>query len=369
MNNAKKIGIITRALPPELCGIGDHSVLIGESLKKCGHDVYTFAGKGEERQNTYIIDDKWDRATFSRLIVLFKELKLDLIILQYTPLMYLNTDDFQNSDLIDFWASCRNYWETALIVHETYFRVWWYPSGWIKGTIQKRSLKLLANLSVHIFSASHPLVNEIESWENEPKVHLLPIGSNFPIISINREKWRLENNITKNDIVLVLFGGGMSLKWLSSHVKKVDSILSKSKIRFHWLLLGGVPREWFHLTAPVISPGKIPAEAISAWLQASDIFLMPHYAGVCSKRGTLMAAMQHGLPVVGTWGSMTDAFWKDMQGVSCVELSSPRRFAEVVLKTASDNSLRQMHGLYNRNYYCANLTWEHIAEVFLKALQ
>ncbi|HUL00819.1 MAG TPA: hypothetical protein VLX29_08190, partial [Nitrospirota bacterium] len=113
MNNAKKIGIITRALPPELCGIGDHSVLIGESLKKCGHDVYTFAGKGEERQNTYIIDDKWDRATFSRLIVLFKELKLDLIILQYTPLMYLNTDDFQNSDLIDFWASCRNYWETA----------------------------------------------------------------------------------------------------------------------------------------------------------------------------------------------------------------------------------------------------------------
>lgn len=361
----KRIGIITRALPPYACGIGDYTMILSESLKSLGHHVELFAGKGEAGESIHIVDE-WSYPSLSRLFLQLEKTGLDQLVLQYTPDMFSTARAKQNYDMADFWCSCIPRWKTSLILHETYFRAWWYPPSWSKGAKQKRLLKLMAGSSHHVFSASQPLVEEIRCWGGESKVHLLPIGSNFHFVPTDREKWRYEHQIDPDDIVLVLFGGGNSLKWLRGHVNSVDELLCKNGIHAHWLLLGGVPREWFKLKSPVILPGRLPEEDISAWLQASDIFLMPHFAGICAKRGTLMAAMQHGLSVAGTSGRMTDAFWSDVHGVSLVPLMSPGGFSDVVLRLASDPHLRQKNGQYNRDYYLANFSWDHIARKFLE---
>jgi glycosyltransferase involved in cell wall biosynthesis len=220
-----------------------------------------------------------------------------------------------------------------------------------------------------VLSPSGLLVEEIKGWNKRSIAYLLPNGSNFPVVPSDREKWRQEQKIDPDDIVLILFGGGNSLKWLSSHINATDKLLCKNGIRIHWLLLGGVPREWFKLGSSVISPGRLPEAAISAWLQAGDIFLMPHYAGLCARRTTLMAAMQHGLPVVGTRGMMTEAFWSTVQGVSLVPLTAIRRFSKLVLTLASDRQLREIRGQCNRDYYRANFSWDYISRKFLELVQ
>jgi glycosyltransferase involved in cell wall biosynthesis len=328
--------------------------------------VEVFAGKGEAGQGIHIVDDNWTYPSLSRLFAHVEQTGVDGLVLQYTPNIFSTVRDGENHDMSDFWRSCSQRWKTSLILHETYFRTWWYPPSWIKGTKQKRLLKLLVDSSHYVFSASQPLVEEIKGWGKKSNVHLLPIGSNFIIVPSNRDEWRNQYQINRDDIVLILFGGGNSLKWLSNHVNATDRLLRKEGICIHWLLLGGVPREWFELNSPVISPGILAGTAISAWLQAGDIFLMPHFAGMCAKRGTLMAAMQHGLPVAGTKGAMTDAFWSDVCGVSLTPLTSRGDFSDAVLRLASDPHLRERNGQFNRDYYWTHFSWDHIVQKFLE---
>jgi len=287
-------------------------MIFSSTLKSLGRQVELFAGKGDSDENIHIIDDDWNELSFLKLLIQLEKARLDHVVLQFTPNMFASSEGKQNYHLVDFWRKCSRNWKTSLILHETYFRLWWYPPSWRKGGEQKRLLKMLIDSSHHIFSASQPLVEQIKGWSNKSKVYQLPIGSNFTLVPIDIKKWRDKYQIATTDIVLVLFGGGNSLKWLRGHVNAVDNLLYKNHIQTHWLLLGGIPIEWFRLKSPVILPGRLSETKISAWLQASDIFLVPHFFGLCAKRGTLMSAMLHGLPVVGTIEIMTDNFWSEV---------------------------------------------------------
>jgi glycosyltransferase involved in cell wall biosynthesis len=101
----------------------------------------------------------------------------------------------------------------------------------------------------------------------------------------------------------------------------------------------------------------------------SDIFLMPHFGGIGAKRGTLMSAMAHGLPVVGTRGVMTDPFWSDVPAVALFDEKAEEDFTEGVLALCRDGGLRQSMGSQNADYFRANLTWPTIAAKFLNAIR
>jgi glycosyltransferase involved in cell wall biosynthesis len=44
----------------------------------------------------------------------------------------------------------------------------------------------------------------------------------------------------------------------------------------------------------------LPEPAVSTYLQAADLMVMPYKDGVSLRRGTLMAALAHGRPVITT---------------------------------------------------------------------
>ena len=130
-------------------------------------------------------------------------------------------------------------------------------------------------------------------------------------------------------------------------------------------MLGGIPESWFTLKLPVTSLGRVSEKDLSIRLQTSDIFLMPHYAGLCAKRGTLMAAMQHGLPVVGTETRMTDAIWKDHRGITLLARPDAEGFAKSVLELSRDGQKRLVMGITNQDFFNRFCTWPTIAKAFL----
>jgi glycosyltransferase involved in cell wall biosynthesis len=168
--------------------------------------------------------------------------------------------------------------------------------------------------------------------------------------------------------VLALFGGGTSLKWSAGHVNTLETVLNEGEIPHCWLLLGGVPREWFSLSTPVLIPGWLDSNALSAHLQLTDIVLMPHAFGLSAKRGTLMAALEHALPVVGTKGALTDSFWSALAGVMMVDIANAADFAAAVAVLCPDRRRQQTHGLQNAKYYREQLAWPNIAQKFLGAI-
>jgi hypothetical protein len=59
----------------------------------------------------------------------------------------------------------------------------------------------------------------------------------------------------------------------------------------------------------VIAPGAQPAAAIAACLRACDLVVQPYPDGASGRRGTLMAALANGMPVVTTIGVLSEPVW------------------------------------------------------------
>jgi len=364
-----RIGIITNDVPPHYCGIGDHSIYLANAIRSAGEEAVIIAARGKPSENIHVLESDWGYQGLEKLYQKLVSLNLDHLILQFTPLMYLNEKHCVVHDLVDFWKRCARHLKTSIIVHETYFCRLWYPRSWIKGLRERWLLRRMVEFSHFVFTASQPLVDEMVEWRNVANVHLLPIGSNFPVAKQDRAMMRTERGIDADEIVLILFGGGNSLKWMCGHVDATDRLLRVKNISVRWLLLGGVSTGWFHLSSKVITPGRLSEEVVSEWLQATDIFLMPHYAGLCGKRGTLIAAMQHSLPVVGTRTAMTDNYWSEIDGVKLVPMRSRKVFAKTVLELARSQALRDQCGTSNEAYFRNFFRWDGIANLFLKEVR
>lgn len=360
-----RIAIITRDLSPVICGIGDHSVYLKNALQLQGHEVTLIAGEGNPDAGRRILKRFWHKDHLAVLDRELRQIKPDQVVLQYTPLMYAVNRRHQNSALERFWSDCTNRWNTSLFIHESYFIAWWHLPSMIKGRIERRIMKKMVENSRNVFTASEPLLKEIAEWPGDAQKTLLPIGSAFSVQPIDLVKQRREHGLDNSIMVLTLFGGGEALRHMKGHVNAVDAAFIRLGVPACWLLLGGISRDWFSLRLPVLMPGFMPPEHLSAWLQMTDIFLMPHIGGLSAKRSTLMAAMQHGLPVVGTAGPMTDGLWSGVNSVTLVAGSSPHDFADAVVGLQKNEALRKQHGLANRLYFDTHFTADRIARNFL----
>lgn len=359
-----KFAVLTRSVVPFHCGVGDYTVNFSKALRARGVDAEVLAGRGAPSEHIHIISDRWDKAGLACLLDRMEQTRIDHVILQFTPLAFRNGETCREA-LATFWNRCWSRWKTSLVVHETYFRAWWYPPSWIKGTREKTLLRRMVEQSHFVFTASQPLVDEMRYWGGQSRISHLPIGSNLPFVEAKRSEARSRLAINPDEIVLVLFGGGNSLKWMRNHVQSTDALLHSKGVKASWLLLGGIPNSWFRLRLPVVSPGRLSEEELSIRLQASDIFLMPHYAGLCAKRGTLMAAMQHRLPAVGTETPMTDAFWKDVRGITLLPRVDAKGFAQSVLELSRDGQKRLVMGQTNQDFFDHFCTWPTIADGFM----
>jgi glycosyltransferase involved in cell wall biosynthesis len=74
---------------------------------------------------------------------------------------------------------------------------------------------------------------------------------------------------------------------------------------------------------PVSATGPLPAAALSHHLQACDVLLQPYVDGVSGRRTTTVSALEHAVPVVTTFGRLSEPFWRDTSAVETVAAETP----------------------------------------------
>ncbi len=145
---------------------------------------------------------------------------------------------------------------------------------------------------------------------------LIPIGSNIAPTTtpsdFDRERLRKQLGVRDDETLLVYFGFLNESKGGETLIRALYD-LPKAKLLF----LGGqtgasdatniaylehIKQEIAHynLTARVIWTDFLPAEQISAHFYASDICVLPYRDGASFRRGSFMAALAHGLPIITT---------------------------------------------------------------------
>jgi glycosyltransferase involved in cell wall biosynthesis len=120
----------------------------------------------------------------------------------------------------------------------------------------------------------------------------------------------------------------------------------------------------------VIAPGRLSDQELAAKLAASDIFLAPLIDGVTTRRTSVMAALQHGLPVVGTDGPLTDDDLRQASGaLTLIPLGDVGRFAQAVVALAQDRSGRLACSRASLELYETRFSWPVLAKRFAGAVE
>lgn len=106
--------------------------------------------------------------------------------------------------------------------------------------------------------------------------------------------------------------------------------------------------------------GFVPDAAVSAWLHAADLVVLPYRDGVSLRRGTLMAALAHGRPLITTHPPDGPAALVDGETAYLVPPDDPAALVAAVQALMADATLRARLGR-QAAAFAAQFSWEHIA--------
>jgi glycosyltransferase involved in cell wall biosynthesis len=371
-----RLYVIAPALPPMLDGIGDYTALLSRELSK-SIDVTVLGNSaaaadpisGVSIRPTFDPDRRrsvWDIAD-----VVIGELP-DALLLQYNPFAYGRWG--LNLQLPQVLKCIRRHAPVIPIIvmmHEIYvpFTNWKFA---IMASWQRwQFFQIGRNADAVCFS--------IQPWADQRRygfcpgaVHHLPVGSNIPRQPITRAEARAKLGLADDEIALGVFGTAhvsRLLEPLRSAARKVASANRRVRVVY----IGPHPdavREALH-DVPLIADGPFPADEVSRRLAALDIFLATYADGVSTRRGAMMAALQHGIPVVGTRGHHTDAelIAADGKALLLAPAGDAHAFDAAVLRLALNPEMRGQIAAGGLEMFSRSYSWPAIAAGLTQILQ
>lgn len=257
----------------------------------------------------------------------------------------------------------------ALMVHEAYVPMdslrWVLMGLWQR--LQFAAMRVAADV---VFTSIDPWVRKFAAGYPKRPVHHLPVGSNFPDSREHREAERRRLGVNPATLVLGTLARDHR-SWLGKYVVAAVNEISASGASVRLLVLGA--------DAPAISgldpqvdvekPGFLEDSEFAARLAMVDLFLAPLEDGLSTRRGSLMVALQHGLPVIGTVGVSTDALLQEAgDALRMTPAGDPQEFATAAASLAADSEARTEMGLVARSLYERNFDWPVVADRMLATL-
>ena len=185
------------------------------------------------------------------------------------------------------------------------------------GPVREWANRLLALTATACVATNPEDYERLRTWGVQ-LMGLIPIGANVPRkppAGYDREKWREKRGLPEGAAVAAYFGFLNSTKGLDDLLKALAALREKGDYRL--LMVGGglgssdpTNRSTAERLAALardlgvqdrlVWTGYLPPEEVSAALLAADFAVLPYADGASFRRGSLLAALEHGLPIVTT---------------------------------------------------------------------
>ncbi len=320
-----RIGIITGEFPPMQGGVGDFSQELSKELAALGHEIHILTRTGcrsaepSPACRVHPEIDRWNWSSFARADRWIKANRLEIVNLQYQAAAYGMHPAINL--LPRFLAS------TPLVVTFHDLNVpYLFPKA---GRVRWWAVLTLAQHASGVIVTNQEDFVKLKSHRLRSRPTVIPIGSNIspaPPTSYDRSSWRESWGVRPEEILLGYFGflneskGGedlvqaLHLLGLATRTgAKASEIGSPAKL----VMIGGRTgssdpgnRAYAEqvdalitrlcIQKQVLRTGYIATEQVSASLLATDICVLPYRDGVSFRRGSFVAALAHGLPIITT---------------------------------------------------------------------
>lgn len=317
-----RVLFLTGEFPPQQGGVGDCTNEIAQALIKRGADVSVLTttldsslSPQSSSRNVLRTIPRWDWSQRSAILKTIASLKPDIVHIQY------QTGAFGMQPMINFLPRFipppgkKNGVGVVVTFHDLLPAYLFPKAGPLRDWV---TFQLARGADAVIATNQADYVRLRENVRGQGKwLALIPIGSNITPSEIppqiTREKLRERLGVREDETLLVYFGFLNPSKGAETLIHALYD-LPKTKLLF----LGGQTgasdatnveylarvqaeiRDW-RLETRVLWTDYLPPEAVSAHFYAADICVLPYRDGASFRRGSIMAALAHGMPIVTTF--------------------------------------------------------------------
>jgi glycosyltransferase involved in cell wall biosynthesis len=309
-----RLALLSGAFPPQFDGIGDYSWWLSQTLVEQGHEVTVLTSFAPVRQPAAGVDvipcfdASRSETIHGALQSLRKKGRFDWLIVQYNPFCF-GRRGFA-AWLIP--ALRRSGIPVAVMFHETFavplwpwqqivMRVWQYPQ-----------FVFLARTGRCNFVSTERWLAQVRRWAGRPP-HLMPVGSNLPLCQLTKAEARAKLGLSPDALILGVFGfahGSKRTEWIGMAARAIHERFSQTQI----LSIGELGQRLRDASGgvPLHDHGLLPGQEASLRLRAMDLFLAPFSDGISGRRGSAIAAFQHGVPACSTFRAYTDRYIREI---------------------------------------------------------
>lgn len=384
-----RIAIICPDFPPARGGLADHTLGLARWLgRRASVDVYTSRsrdGDGSAAElapssvRIHRLIDRWSMEGISELISSIGQSGFDWAIFQYVPHMYSRWGfNFGLPIAISEIgaAGVRGF----LWVHELFLDWSIQPRRLAAAAAQRMMLEACMAASCRVAISTEVwhrrMVRELPSRSR--KCLHLPTPSNFEfeVEGYDTPISRSHRSGLERSITLGFFGTLHDSK-LVGHLAASLSALSATGWDAKLLCIGPDDTAIAHcfngsaknLRGMIESTGYLPPEGVIRRLQEVDLFLLPLLDGLSTRRGSMMAAMALGLPVIGTEGPSTDPMLRDSGACRMTPVGDVRAFVDAVQSLARDPAKAVRLGEAGRRFYFRTCSWDAVGARLWEAMR
>lgn len=373
-----RIGLISGEFPPLIGGVGAFTRQLAGALVTLGHDVFVLTDSRVTTNHDPIVlsplikDQQWGRRIYPLIHRWVAEQQIEIINFQY------QTAAYRMSPWIHFLPDKLRPLALVTTFHDLRFP-YLFPKA---GPLRTWIVRHLAEASTGVIATNH---EDYALLKSHPRAAMIPIGSNIqPHFhdSDQLQSWRARVGATEGQFLIAFFGFINESKGIDT---LVDALAQATHQGRNWrLVIIGDPvgtsdptnARYVHqmweqirqlgLVERVVTTGYVDDIDVSGFLATADAIALPYRDGVSLRRGTLMAALNSGTPVVTTAPRVPMPEFAD--SVLIVPVEQPEALYQALAALEENPSLGQQ--LSERARALAErFSWERIARLTVAHLE
>lgn len=359
--NGLQVDIVCGSYPPDVCGVADYSRLLASSLRDRGVDVsiITSAGRTADSDLPVLPEvHSWGRSGVADLAGLLETRRPDLVHIQFPTLAYHG-----NWGIGFLPRMLKNIGIPSLCTLHEYCLAPW-------GGRLKQMLMVSAGSGVIVTNDQDRTL--LERWAPPGGVHQVPIGSNIRPTGSPQQGVRILGAIgaCPERPALVFFGLLYPGKGFETAVEALSLLPVPSRPQ---LLVVSPPPDPLYLeelqekTASlgledsILQVGYLEEEDVSSLLLAVTGALLPFSDGATWRRGSLLAALAHGTPVITTSSPATPRQFRHRENMLLSPVGEASAMAANIRLLCSDQQTTSAISAGARKL-AEPLQWDSIAD-------
>jgi glycosyltransferase involved in cell wall biosynthesis len=378
-----KIGLITGEFPPMEGGVGAFTQALAQALAAADHQIHIITDRRARPAARRLVDlrqpvelgfallhphiHRWRWPALATIADLVERYALDVVNIQYQAAAY----NMRSPAINALPWRLKGLTRTAVTFHD--LRVpYLFPKA---GHLRQAAVSFMARQAHGVIVTNPPDYQTLAATLQSP-ICQIPIGSNIHAYTPNHieiAEIREQFGLTPGHCLLGYFGFLNESKGADTLIRALSGLDE----RVHLVFIGGqtgasdATNEAFldqlrgliaelGLTQRVHWTGFVPAARVSAHLHAADVMVMPYRDGVSLRRGTLMATVAHGRPLITTAPTTSTPELVHGQNVWFVPAGDAPALIAAIQTVSADPALRARLGA-GAVQVAGLFTWDKIA--------